>query len=390
MWTLKEVMNEKDFSSMISGKRLLYIPIVSSIDRETGEYKLDADGNINRMCTTFLRNHTMEYLILVLPMKAKNARHILDRFEDELSDKAPDVNLRKLYNPYFGIHAGEQRKDMFTIINMLDWIASTVDLSTFDYIIADSQYLLQFLIDYKNIDQNKLIFWNYLCSTEKNSRSYTKELKHITEEMMIRCGHTIVTSPEICEYAMNILPSYRHDNSIIYIPNFVDVKTETFGKYDVDCETMDKIGQCRSQRKHIIFLPFRLTDEAYQIDLVAEFISKYRKKCQSIDEDAVLMYSDPNNSGMMPQFLEKYKDKIGEIETINVSSDRNTFYTIINNYVWKVNIPYFENIEYANHAAIWEFKNMNCNVWVLPKFAGRNNPYYESTDTNLFLDWELL
>lgn len=372
---------ESDFNKMIKGKNLLYIPIVSSINRETNLYNLGTDGNINRMITTFIRNNSFDKLTVVLPKNSTN--HDFINSFIELSNNKIEI----IYSDFFGIHAGEQRSNMFIITNIINELQSVTDgLDTFDFVIGDSQYLLWYLANYNIVDNEKLIFWNYLCSTKEYQRSFTSSLVDITEEIINIVGNVIVTSPNIAKYVEEIKKSSKN---IIYIPRFVDRDIYIFGKYDNDLVIDEILNEFKSEKTIPIYLPFRLTDEAYKIDLVVEFINNYNKEAEKNNYKIVLLYSDPNNSGEMDKIIDKYEILQNKnISKYQVSNSRDTFYTIIDHPIG-VNIPYFEDLDFANHAAIWEFKDSNANIWVLDKYDGKNMPYYEESDLKLFKTYKM-
>lgn len=395
MWQPDKHYNEDDFVEMIKGKSILYIPIVSSINRETNLYNLDSDGNINRLATTFLLYSSYKNLSIVLPKRHDPENtSIVDAFKKDafIRDKI-DIH----YSDYFGIHAGEQRANMYLITNLVDeLIRAYGDLNkSFDYVIADSQYLLEYLVDYNYADKSKLIFWNYLCSTNNFSRSFTKSLDKITEKIIHKIDHTIVTSPDIYRYVdyLNNMPGAKNTepDSIIYLPIFVDRRLSPFSRYEKDKEISDVLDNCIENNDYVIYLPFRLTDEAYKFETVVKsFIGPINEQAKRNGHLIRILYSDPNNSGIMEEQVQTYEElQDTNIDFVKVSPARNTFYTIIDHQIG-VNIPYFEDIDYANHAAIWEFKDSNANIWVLPLYDGMNMPYYEESDKKLFKSYKLL
>lgn len=387
------ISQEDDFNNLIEGKSILYIPIVSSIDRKTNLYNLAADGNINRTITTFLRNDSFKRLTLVLPEHhQQHSGWMLEKFNKEVNEMSGAI-VEFHYSPYFGIHAGEQRSNPYIIQHMIDELCQRYEcLDSFDYVIADSQYLIQYLIEGEYVEKSKIIFWNYLCSTDDKGRSFTDGLKDITLKIMTSNIKMIVTSPDLVKYACSkVVEHHWHD--IFYIPTFMDRDYDTFN-YEPDKEIKEFILQCKSNYSPIIYLPYRLTDEAYQIEKVIDFIECYTNyhwnaMCKTDDIPVMVVYSDPNNSGMMNDLLinsEKLAKLVNDkkIELNNVSPKREVFYTFIDS-KYRVTIPYFEDIEFANHAAIWEFAQSNANVYLLDKFAFKNYPYYEVTQINQFL-----
>lgn len=388
------ISNEEDFANLIKDKSILYIPIVSSINRKTDEYNLDSDGNINRTITTFLRCSTYSDLTIVLPSRHRvGSESLLEKFKEEAHENGCIVKFH--YSPYFGKHAGDQRSNPYIIQNIINDVQSNIGtIDGFDYVIADSQYLIKTLVDDGYVNAQKVIFWNYLCSTETKGRSFTDNLKGITRQVIQSGVKVIVTSPDIAEYVCHNI-SNRYWSDIYYLPVFMDRTFNTFF-YKSDQEIEKFIADCQMKNVPMIYLPFRLTDEAYQIDKVMNFIFNYVDQHDYVMNSGqipitpvAVIYSDPNNSGMMEEVIFKdyprFKELIDchEIELKNVSTSRETFYTFIDSR-YPVTIPYFEDIAFANHAAIWEFVDSNADVYLLDKFAHGNYPYKRPGDYNTF------
>lgn len=379
-----ETLKEEDFDKLITGKNILYIPIVSSINRHNNEYNLDTDGNINRTVTTFLRNRSYNTLSIILPEKHDRSQtNILDSFVKE--GRVVDIT----YSSYFGKHAGEQRSDRFLIMNLVDeTIRQYGSLDDFDYVICDSQYLIEYLVKFNFVPTQKLIFWNYLCSTNNHKRSFTEPLREITEWCCKNVGHIITTSPDITEYVKGL---GINSDRIIYMPKFVDRNFETF-YLEPNTDLEEKLISMKIENDALmVYLPFRLTDEAYKMQEVLEFIDEVScRHFNATQGKTIVLYCDPNNSGALEDILKKWTDNGNEffgdcVRFEKVSPDRRTFYTIIDSKELNVWVPYFEDIEYANHAAIWEFKDSAAKVFVFDDKEGKDMCYYEEGDKSLFL-----
>lgn len=368
--------NKKYFSALndkIKGKNVLVIPIVSSIDRKTGKYNLEADGNINRIITTFSYCDSYKTLKFILPKKRRIVSNsIIDRFSNSINnDGVSRCNI--FYSPNFGIHAGEQRVNKEVFNSLYDEIKN--ELYKYDYIFIESQCLAKKLIDKGYA--NKMIFWNYTCEFVddgvyytgiEKSRSFLKGFDTINKYIMEHVNMTILASPEqvyyyTCYFGQDFVNKYT-----MYIPVFIDRDLPIFASYSKNDALENKLKSYNegNDTTYYIYLPYRLTDEGYDIDRVIKFISyinKIRKKYKN-KSALYILYGDPNNSG----YMEKVKPYIdNDVKFEQVPIDRDTYYTLLDSDL-HVMIPYFEDIEYINHASIQEFVSdkAKCQIILTP------------------------
>lgn len=378
--------NKKYFSALndkIKGKNVLVIPIVSSIDRKTGKYNLEADGNINRIITTFSYCDSYRSLKIILPEERRIVFYsIIDRFKDSINNDAV-LRCSISYSPNFGIHAGEQRlnKDVYNAL----YEEIKDDLDKYDYIFIESQGLAKKIIENDYSDKNyvkyadKMIFWNYTCEFVddgvyyrgiEKSRSFLKGYDIANKYIMEHVNMTILASPEqvyyyTCYYGQDFVKKYT-----MYIPVFIDRDLPIFASYSKNeaLENVLKSYNTKDNTAYYIYLPYRLTDEGYDIDRVIKFINYYnkiRKKYTKTNSSSLyILYGDPNNSG----YMEKIKPYIdNDVKFEQVPIDRDTYYTLLDSDL-KVVIPYFEDIEYINHASIQEFVSdkAKCQIILTP------------------------
>lgn len=350
---LKQILKDKD---------ILCIPIISSINRETGEYNLAADGNINRIVTTFWHVDTIKSLTIILPIKnIKGSNSIIESLKSHLG---PD-KCKIFYCYNFGMHAGEQRSKASVYRGILDELKTCgISLKDEKYtILFESQYLGLNLLDMYNPD--KLIFWNYTCElVPHKTRSFLTGYDEINKILYRKCSHTILSSPELVKYYQNYNgPKYydtqtrlKSNEKIIYCPIFVDRNLPVFS-YNKDEKTESIIRDIKNiigSQGHIWYLPYRMTDEGYQMDKVIDFINSFNEK-------SVIIYTDPNNSGYMESIKSKFNDNI--LSIMKCSTSRNTYYTILDSEA-SVEIPYFEDLPYINHASIQEFIYKDCKALI--------------------------
>lgn len=344
--TVKETFSQ--LNDIIKGKRIVCVPIVSSINRKTDEYKLDCDGNINRIVTAFSHANDFKELIVFLPTKYESM-NILKEFKDKNEGR---VHFR--YTSYFGKHAGEQRNKPDCYTNTLRILEKY--FSNYDYFFIESQGLGIELIH--DGYQNKVIFYNNVCEVEVNgvtkTRSFMQGYNNENKYLVNNSEYTICVSPETTEYWRTY--SHKQGNikeKVLNCPYLIDRDLPYFN-YTPDKELQQYIKSLQNDEYEVIYLPYRLTDEGYQVDKVIKYIHTYNIAVAK--KKLAILYSDPNDSGYMETIKEKLDDDYDAyIKYVKVSTDRNIYYTLLD--CKNIIIPYFEDIAFVNHASIHEMFN---------------------------------
>lgn len=331
-------MKSYDFlKELFRGKAIVYVPIISCIDRDTNEYNLAADGNVNRFITTFSLCDTFKSLTIALPKKhIEGSEKLIQEFISDCND------ARIVWIEDFGKHAKDQRMNY----DIVDSIYQGIKDLDCDLYLFESQLLGLELNRYAG---KQLVWWNPVSATDTKTRIFLKGYGTLNEIVMDISDYTIVASPDQLEYYGY---SYKYSDKLIYIDKLMD-RTLRYFEYELDNDVL----KYSSYDKKVFFLPYRLTDEGYQFDKVIEYMSK--------EKDWIALYTDPNESHAIDYLDESIRDKF-----VKVSSKRNTYYTILD-YVDAV-IPYFEDLEFINHAAIHEFKHTKCKVVL---WKQHKNPY---------------
>lgn len=337
----------KYFIDLVKDKNILYIPIVSCINRDTQEYNLSSDGNVNRFITTFSYANGFKNLTIFLPSK-----HIVgsECFINKFCELNNNVKIK--YSDNFGIHAGEQRNNDYITDSILNELNEYINNDTI--IIFESQ-LLGLKISKKY--NNNLIFWNPVSETNDKTRDFLCGYKEINDNCLNFSDYMIVASPDQYNY-------FNNSEKIIMIDKLIDRDLSIF-EYQKN-DVYEKILEDISKDTTIFYLPYRLTDEGYKFNNVIKYIKGY---CNNKFNKVTILYSDPNNSHIIDNLSisDEFKSRFFKVPT-----DRNTYYTILDSNVYKI-IPYFEDIEFINHASIDEFK-MAKNVMVV-LYNQNNNPY---------------
>lgn len=328
-------------NKLFKDKDILYIPIISCINRDTNEYNLSADGNVNRFITTFSICNSYKSLTIALPSK-----HIKGS-EKIIQDFAIDNNVNIIWCNNFGIHAGEQRNDD-TVVKDIFYDVANIKC---DICIFESQKLgISLMLGKESSNSIIHIFWNPVSKTDTKTRIFLEGYDEINSKIIDMVNYMIIASPDQAEFYNYV------DNKLVYLDILID-RNLYFFEYKKDEEILNKF---KNENRKIFYLPFRLSDEGYKFDKVLEYLNNEK-------DDFIVLYSDPNNS----HIIDKGNNTIFS-KFIKVSSNRDTYYTILD-YI-KCTILYFEDLEFINHAAIHEFMNPKsiCNVVL---YNQTKNPY---------------
>lgn len=322
-------------------KAIVYVPIVSCIDRDTNEYNLAADGNVNRFITTLSLCDTFKSLTIALPKKhIKESENMIQEFITDCSD------ARIVWIEDFGKHAKDQRMNY----DVVDSVYNSIKDLDCDLYLFESQLLG---LELNRYTDKQLVWWNPVSATSTKTRIFLKGYEVLNDIVMGISDYVIVASPEQLKY-------YNYSDKLIYIDKLIDRNLRYFD-YKIDNDVL----KYSNYDKKVFFLPYRLTDEGYQFDKVIKYMSK--------EEDWIALYTDPNESHVIDHLDKSIRDKF-----VKVSSKRNTYYTILD-YI-NATIPYFEDLEFINHAAIHEFKHSKCKVVL---WQQHNNPYDVDNCSNI-------
>lgn len=343
------ILGYKEFDNILYGLNIVYVPIVSCINRQTGEYDLSCDGNVNRFVTTFSKCESFASLTIVLPkVHVAGSEKLVEQFANS------HINIKLIYSEHFGIHAGEQR-NMDSVVNaMYDDIKK---LET-DIYIFESQKLGKLLIENKK-DRQQFIFYNPVSKVNGKSRVFLEGYDDINNWLFENSDYMIVSSPDQIKYFENGTKEH-----IVYLDKLIDRDIELFD-YEKNIDMKKIIGASVNINTKMFYLPFRMTDEGYKMDTV---LSTLYHEYKSHDGNIVVFYSDPNNSKILDKI--KMNEKL-KWKFVQVPTDRNTYYTLIDNP--NITVLYYEDLDFINHAAIHEFisNKAQCEVWVMEN----NNPY---------------
>ena len=172
-------------NDLFNGKSIVYFPIVSMQNRET--------GNVNRFITFFSKCNTMKQLYITLPSNKETCKYYTDFAESK-------NNITTIYNSNFGQHALDQRVNKDIITNQ--YIASKEIIDNSDIIIVESQGLANLILS--NNPNKIIIYWCPVSVTNKKTRSFIEQYREIDKEIFNKANYIIVVSPEQYDYLIEL------------------------------------------------------------------------------------------------------------------------------------------------------------------------------------------
>lgn len=336
-----------ELNCLVYNLRVLCIPIYSCFDYKTRNLNFRADGNVNRVLTTFYYVNTYKHLDIMAPSAGNDISWFIDSVHS-ISDNRADV----VFNDEIHDSSKVQRDLTFA-----KRVSQSIDFSKYDVVICDSQFLTLEILD-NHVDDLQVIYWCPVCAVDGKTRDFLEPHRSIDKYIFSRVDYTIISSKDQFKYIESLRNAMHGDFNItktILIEQLIDRQLSVFD-YKVDEDllvTLDKYYDWK-----IIFLPFRLTDMGYNFHGILNYLTQRFK-----DDDnchVCVLYTNPNNCDI--DSLAQDEDELQFIHNrfIQVSKDRNTYYTIIDH--GNVIIPYFEDTQFINHAAIYEFRDSNARV----------------------------
>lgn len=291
----------KDLNAIVRGKDVIVVPVVSAIDRISCDWKLDNDGNVNRVIAMFDRVYMERSVNVILP--ECDEHNIIDRWAER--GLAREVTYVKYAH---GQHAKDQRVNASEMHKIL-----RRKIRPGNIVFVESQSLAQMLLKDGDVD---IVYVLPVSSACGKTRSFTVGYEKIDREIMKGARASVVCgSDQVTEFSD--------------VPNLLFCPVLSNG---IDIEVEEG-----HSAKHVFYLPWRLTDEGYKLDKVIDGINAVK------NEFDVVVYTDPNNSmvELPPQW-----------NAVKGSSARGEYYKMLRDP--NVTVVYLEDLNFVNHAALWE------------------------------------
>lgn len=229
------------FKKWLKNKNVLFIPIYSMRNYETGFYNLANDGNMARIVSKLyeLENCNIDLLI---PAKSEN----LDKAISILKGR---TNIKIIKCNAYGKNAKETREELEKFIPYIN--------ENYDCIISEPNILTKYLVD----NDYKVIYWCVASITSEICPWFVEDYIEIDKYIASKAITAVSLENQVLALKGN---SYVES---FYNPEVFDYKT--------------------------IFFPFRLSDKSYHFEELKKAI--YKIKSMGYNNFKVL-YTDPNNS----------------------------------------------------------------------------------------------
>jgi len=298
----------------LNNKKILYIPMYSMREYDTGFYNLAADGNISRFISKLSRCHGVD-LTITMPISVRNF-HYFKSLLELLVQRGCLCSYELVVTDAYGINAKETR------LNKDKWFQVISDLfetEAFQITLFEPNIIGSFLRGKDNV-----IYWCPVSSIAG------KQIPFIDEFFQQDLENSLNFKTYVCsKKQLELLPEAFLDNDI-FNPEFFINENE-----------LDRI----KLNRWFVFHPFRQSDPGYQTKLIFDLLHKEFK-------DPLVLYTAPNNFEVE-----------SKVNKLRVSSDRKTYYSILKT---RPIVIYLENPDEIMHVGLLEFLYFGCHL-IYPK-----------------------
>ena len=299
----------------ITGKNVLFIPMLSARSYETGLYNLLLDGNMARI-VSMLKVAKPKRAMILIPNNVIN----LDQIKVQLSGTGIYILFR--HCPAYGDNAAATRKNGIAFEDFLeDFLEVYSDYwPKFDYVIVEPNTLAvsdRFRSFFKD---SKIIYWCVASVTSKGTPWFVKDYESIDKEIAAKMPTECVLQTQV-ETLGGL--SYA-DEKGFYDPSIFDYET--------------------------IFFPFRLSDKNYHAN---EFKRAAIKAAQICSRNFKVLYTDVNDSGLFYERPDLF---------VKVPSQKEVYLGMLKS---RPIIPYLEDVNVLTHINIHEMLYYGCRIIML-------------------------
>lgn len=295
----------KTIREKIKNKNVLFIPVFSMRSYETGEYKLNCDGNMARVLSMIYKSE-IKHADILIPVAEKLDKNDYNELIEKVKSKGLDNIIEFKENSGYGENAKETRNSEKFLIAF----------EHYDLIITEPQKCTEMLINDSKIDNDKITYWCVASETISYSPWFTREYKERDIEIAAKVTTACATQSQVLYLKGK---SYRDE---FYNADFSDMK--------------------------IIFFPFRLSDPSYKAGTFKEMIKKLNQEANNFK----VIITDPNESSEADELL-----KLDNV--IKMKADFPVYLSILKG---RPIIPYFENADEIKHISIEEMIKYNCEI----------------------------
>lgn len=362
---------------------IVHLPIVSMRSYDTGLYDLTCDGNFNRIISVWF-NVIEEYkkseskyflnITVVLPSSKQmtpESQKLIDKIKSDVNYKK---HLRFYQTENFPSGGPKQERSLKDSVKLSQEI---IDKLFFKVAIYEMEYVgvcLEMTKAKSYLYENfKTVFWCPVSDTDEVKPSFLENVRYVDLELAKSCDYLMVATESQKNYFKNKCLE-GDDSKIIFNPMLIDPSLQLFS-FKKDMVTSQLISSYVSDGYNVVYFPFRMSDPGYKFEMVMHLLVS-----MSSEYPICVLYSDPNDSHKMEDYLKKYSDSIENsidkkyIATQKISSSRNVYYTCISDK--RCIIPYFEDVDNIMHASWQEMEYYGSTV-VHPAFPdSAENVYY--------------
>lgn len=295
----------------ITGKNVLFIPMLSARSYETGLYNLLLDGNMARL-VSMLKVAKPRHATILIPYNVIN----LDQIKAQLSNTGIHIVFCRC--SAYGDNAAATRKNG---VVFEDFLETYFDYwPKFDYVIVEPNTLAandRFRSFFKD---SKIIYWCVASVTSKGTPWFVKDYESIDKGIAAKIPTECVLQTQV--EALGGL-SYA-DEKGFYDPSIFDYET--------------------------IFFPFRLSDKNYHAN---EFKRAAIKAAQICSRNFKVLYTDVNDSGLFYERPDLF---------VKVPSQKEVYLGMLKS---RPIIPYLEDVNVLTHINIHEMLYYGCRIIML-------------------------
>lgn len=291
---------------MMENKNVLMIPVYSSRSYEDGMYDLMSDGNASKYLMKIIKSNAKSIDIFY----PKNSTNVLEIIS--ISNKYS--KCRVLWIPVkYGENAKETRNMGQTFLsyinNKYDLVITEINTLAFNvYLTGGNEYC----------NKDNLLYWVGTHNADGSRWDSDGVGQGNINKMIASEIQTACLMPAQHEY----LQGKSFNDKYTYYPEYFDKKD--------------------------IFLPFRISDKAYQMRKIKEII--YNLLDDNIN-NFVVLYTDPNDSHLF--------DNEDEDIFIKVSKNKYVYQAILKG---KPIIIYLDDLVHNSHSNIFEFIYYGCKI----------------------------
>lgn len=329
------------FRRLVEDKNVMVVPIFSMFDHISGICNMKCDGNVSRYITTFHYATAWKSLTTFSPTKtnAINIEYFRKGLEANKIDDAQSVQV--IEDTEFKNHAAYIRGEEFAnnfYKHLQSYYKERFDNS--DVILFDGQQIGLKLL--ANRQQGKTyIYWCPVCATDEKTRSFLEANKQLDQRLFNEADYVIVASLDQLKY----LEILGYGKKTLLLDKLASRDVPWLNTYKISYNIIAFIKCMVHFNKQIIYLPFRISDEGYQVVKILDTIYQYG------NNDFVILCPNLNNDELFYKWALYDNSKQNFIHECiyKIDDDKDTYLTLLSEGYSQVVIPYFEDTDFIMH-----------------------------------------